>query len=210
MLNCMVKRLQVLGAPAHHSTGSHSKLREIQDPLTWARCFLLFLAAQVDHRQTRDLAAYGVIVLDLARAHGGQGWLSYDCLFRQQKAAGEKCSWTEINSSTMVSTVLSSLGCDLCNSPGHTKSECALNTMDPYARPLPQGPQQDRSVPRIRLPRSGDRGDNLCRRYNKGNCFSQRCRYEHTCSACHKAGHPALDCQTYRKKPPVTPAGRPT
>ena len=40
----------------------------MHDPLTWVRCFILYLAARVDNTETRELAAYAVTVIDLARA----------------------------------------------------------------------------------------------------------------------------------------------
>ena len=90
--------------------------------------------AKVEHQETRELAAYGLVILDLARKHGGQGWLLYDGLFSQQAAAGAMLPWTELNSSLMAATVLSSQGpssrqggqsCSLCLSSDHTKDLCA-------------------------------------------------------------------------------------
>lgn len=49
-----------------------SRMREVQDPLTWVFCFLAFLAAKAEDREsTRDLAAYGMLVIHLARKHPG-------------------------------------------------------------------------------------------------------------------------------------------
>ena len=90
----LVQRLQELnlvGAQlpslSHALLGS-SRLREIADPLTWASCFLAFMATSLEQQDARDLAAYGMIVLQLAQKHGGTGWLLYDRQFRQHKAAG--------------------------------------------------------------------------------------------------------------------------
>ena len=65
-----------------------ARLREVTDILTWISCFLCFVAARSEDSVTRDLMAYGLIVLHLARKHGGWGWLLYDAAFRQQMAAG--------------------------------------------------------------------------------------------------------------------------
>ena len=46
-----------------------------------------FLIAKSSCKQTQELAAYGMIVLHLARKHRGSGWLLYNRQFRQQKAA---------------------------------------------------------------------------------------------------------------------------
>ena len=137
------QRLQELGIPAPYcnTPGSSSRLREVQDLLTWVRCFLLYLVAWVNHQHTRELAAYAVTIIDLARAHGGQGWRLYDTQFRQQKGL---FPWSEINSSIVANTISlmgSSQGqaCELCFTLGHTKHECALYSME-----LQKKPHQDR------------------------------------------------------------------
>ena len=69
-------------------TGSSagSKLRELEDPLTWAFYFLAFLAVSVNDRKAKELAAYSQIVIQLAQRHGGRGWLgcSVSKLLRDQ------------------------------------------------------------------------------------------------------------------------------
>ena len=72
-----------------------SKLRSVKDPLSWAYCFLGFIAAKVEVPEARELAAYGQLVIHMARKHGGRGWLAYDTLFRQQRAAGSLLPWTD-------------------------------------------------------------------------------------------------------------------
>ena len=54
----------------------------------WVACFLAFVAAKVDNKETRELIAYGQIILLLARKHGGLGWTIYDNQLRQMVAAG--------------------------------------------------------------------------------------------------------------------------
>ena len=208
----LVKRLRELGVSNPQLPGNSSRLREIQDPISWVRCFLLFLAARVNNQETRDLAAYAITVIDLARCHGGRGWLSYDSRFRQLKAAGAPFPWTEVNSSVMASTVLSftgstnrGLSCDLCFASGHTKADCALLAMEPKASSASL--QQDRSLNRSRPAKVNE--TNICRRFNRGSCFGPSCRFEHACSLCLRQGHAALECPKYRKKLlPSTPAGK--
>ena len=45
----------------------------------------MFMATRIDHEETRELAAYSTIVLQLASKHIGGGWRSYDWQFRLQK-----------------------------------------------------------------------------------------------------------------------------
>ena len=138
----LVQRLQELGQAgaipiASQPLISNSRMREVSDPLTWASCFLAYLAAKTGHDETRELAAYGMIVLQLARKHSGSGWLLYDRQFRQQQAAGASLSWVEINPSLMAATVLgqpakrSSRPSHLCLAADHSREECALASLEP-------------------------------------------------------------------------------
>ncbi len=52
------------------------------DPLTWVSCFLAFMASRTSHEETRDMAAYAMIIIRLSRKHSGSGWLLYDKQFR--------------------------------------------------------------------------------------------------------------------------------
>ena len=205
----LIQRLQDLGQAGHplstyaHTVASSSRLREVQDPLTWASCFLAFMAARVDHGEARELAAYGQIILHLARKHGGSGWIMYDKQFRQQRAAGALFPWTDINPSLMAATVFGPSGdrhdrtCSLCLAPDHSKEECALAALEPVkparqqqtpaAKSLPTGRSVQRFTPYIPP-------DNRCRKYNRGECMSATCKYEHTCTACNKPGHGAFRC----------------
>ena len=93
----LVHRLQELGhtgahlSPLSHALTSNSRLREINDPLTWAPCFLAFMATSLELQGARDLVAYGMIVLQLACKHSGINWLLYDRQFRQHRPAGPPC-----------------------------------------------------------------------------------------------------------------------
>ena len=77
----LLQRLKELGLTGHQSTNALSKLRDIQDPLTWVFCFMALIAAKSDHQEIRDLLTYAQIIIQLARKYGGQGWLNYDVLF---------------------------------------------------------------------------------------------------------------------------------
>ena len=202
----LVQRLQELGVPnGTQLLASSQRLREVQDPLTWIHCFLLYVAARVPHQETRDLLTYGVLIINLARQHAGRGWLAYDNKFRLQKAAGSMAPWTEINASLMALTVLANVGhqtsdraCTICYSTDHNKSECALkdlNSKKELAQDSPQPPTRNRR--------------NICRRFNRGTCVNSSCRYDHTCNSCFSQGHSALECPKGRAKasapPPLPP-----
>ena len=107
----LVQKLQELGQAgaipvAAQPLISNSRMREVSDPLTWASFFLAYLATKTGHDETRKLAAYGMILLQLACKNSGSGWLLYDQQFSQQQAASASLSWVEINPSLMAATVL--------------------------------------------------------------------------------------------------------
>ena len=207
----LLQRLQELGgansiAPAAQPLVSGSRLREITDPLTWVSCFLAFMAACTPHKETRDLAAYGMVILQLAKKHGGNGWMLYDRMFRQHRAAGAELQWADINPSLLAATVLShsaegpNRSCSLCLSADHSKEDCALSSLEAtrgsggqsaITRPSTLPPRQ----PRRSMPYPASSGSSeICRRFNRGFCSHPACRYEHVCSGCQKPGHPLITC----------------
>lgn len=109
-------------------SSSSLRLREISDRETWLHCFLAFVAAKVECQETRDLMAYGQIILMLARKHGGLGWRAYDTHFRQLRGAGHSLPWTELNPSMLAANVLQAAGqfCSLCQSHDNRREDCAL------------------------------------------------------------------------------------
>ena len=112
---------------------SSSRMRE---PLTWASCFLAYMAAKTQHEQTRHLAAYGMIILQPVRKHSRSGWLLYDRQFHLQQAAGACLPWVEINPSLLAVTVLNQPSerfhhsCHLCLAADHTREDCALASLE--------------------------------------------------------------------------------
>ena len=221
----LLQKLQELGlaesvAPALQPVISGSRLRDVTDPAAWASCFLLFMATKIDHQETRDLAAYGSIVLQLAsKFQGGGGWRSYDRQFRQQKAAGATLPWAESNSSLMAATVLVqgsvSRSCTLCLGYDHVKEECALAALElakQGASPQIQRPHLSRQARRPG-PYTPPMGSRVCFRFNKGTCLAARCHFEHYCSNCGRSGHPAISCpdpsRSGEREPKSPPPQRP-
>ena len=125
-----------------------SHLRDIRDPLSWATCFMAFV---VDSKETRELMAYGKIIISLAQKHGGLGWATYDTMFRQEVAAGAEAVWSQLYSSLMAATVLGAGGeqalrpCSHCQASDHRSQECTLAFLDTNP-----APPVDRSAPRYR------------------------------------------------------------
>ena len=174
-----------------------SKLRELEDPLTWAFYFLAFLAVSVNDSKAKELAAYGQIVIQLAQRHGGRGWLSYDRLFRQQAAAGSDAPWNEIAPSLMAATVMAAgpskgNSCQLCNGADHQTSACALL---PSSSQTQSSKQDNFSYKRQRTPSAEP-----CKRFNRNECYQSpmTCKFTHCCLACGSLAHPVVACPKYR------------
>ena len=186
---------------------SSSRMREVSDPLTWASCFLAFMAAKTEHEDTHQLAAYGMIILQLVRKHGGSGWLLYDRQFRLQQAAGAGLSWVETNSSLLAATVLgqpsekASRTCSLCLSADHSREECALASLEHQRNPPSLQPHRP-PHPHCPLRHSHQyRSHNTCYRFNSGSCNSVNCRFDHVCSGCYSPGHIEAHCPNHKGLP---------
>lgn len=163
-------QLSELGSSA---SNSGSKLREIEDPLTWVFYYLSYLAVAVSDPRAREMAAYGQVIIHIAQRHGGKGWQAYDRLFRQQIAAGAPLPWKEVSPSLLASTVFSGArvsGCVLCNAADHQQSACALHWSrvgESNSQPPPKRAKFE-----------------VCRKFNKGDCKLESCKYAHVCLAC--------------------------
>ena len=192
----LLQRLQETSAGSQATAGGPSRMREVRDPLTWAACFMGFVAARADLPGTRDLLAYGQLILQLARQHGGGGWIAYDNQFRQQAAAGATSPWSELNLSLMAATVFAAGGeaparvCQLCFAADHTARDCALASLE-VGRTTQGPPSGARASPH---PRPYRAQDEICRRFNRGTCSASSCRFEHICASCQKPGRGSADC----------------
>ena len=195
--------------PMPQQPANNTRLREIQDPLSWVFCYLYYIAAATSDPLTRDMAAYGQIVIHLAQKHSGTGWQAYDRLFCLQKASNTNIPWSEISTSLMASTVISGSGqsCSLCSGSDHNSDSCALAT-----KAQPQSVQAPPTLslqarPPTKRPQTID--TEACRN-NSGVCRRSFCKYTHKCTSCNTAGHPSYQCPTTlaKKSKPDTPVAR--
>ena len=173
-----------------------ARLREITSPLSWISCFLSFMAVRCGDPEMKALMIYARLVLDLARKHGGRGWLDYDRVFRQQIAANPSLfSWGDLNPSLMAYTPDGSQNrgtwCSLCQEADHGVGECALLVLEPTPNSTPK--MVPTRFQRSRAPYRQEPSTEICRRYNRGLCNNPLCRYRHACKYCHK-DHPGLSC----------------
>ena len=79
---------------------------------------------------------------------GGQGWLHYDAVFRQQIQSFDSVDFSKINQSLYATTFITYSGgrakyCPDCQMADHNREDCALNP----ARPMPVVPLSSRDRP---------------------------------------------------------------
>ena len=175
------------------------RLREVTTLPSWVYCFLAYVAIRSSDPMTRDMLAYGRLVIREAQRHGGVGWLDYDKVFRQQAALDSTLKWNTIHPGMQAATLTNrtsrpGLFCTSCREPDHATSDCALSYLQP---PLSQSiPAAGLSRPAIgQKPRpSARRQDIICHSWNAGRCmYPNSCNFRHVCTRCHQQ-HRARDC----------------
>ena len=193
------------------------RLREVSSLASWLYCFLAYIGLQCQDPDTRDRVAYARLIIREAQRHGGQGWLEYDRIFRQQAALDPTIRWNVLQPAIQASTLLAtpasqshlnSAGagsfCLLCQGVDHAPPACALAYLQPGAPPT--------THPSTRPKRSAVFSHGLCISWNRGRCqYPRSCNFRHACSVCFQA-HPAVDCpsKATRSRPSATPAVNPS
>ena len=134
------KMLSEVGAVSAVQVGS--KVREIEDPLTWAFYFLALLAVSVEDPKAKEMMAYTQLMIHLLQRHGGRGWLAYDRLFRQQAATGCSHPWNQLAPSLLATTIMmpgpAKRSSELCNGADPTLQLNAPSFTPPqYPNPCP-------------------------------------------------------------------------
>ena len=181
---------------------------EVPDILSWAQCFGVYIGVEVEKHPTRvrQLLAYQATILREARRCGGDGWRSYDAMFRQLAAADPTADWSRLNPSLYATTFLAQQSggrklCSLCTGADHGPEECALAPMQTKL-PKPQTQEKDdEKKERMGSPSGGApknfrgrrRSDQTCYAWNEGRCQYPYCRYRHVCLRC-RGDHRAMSC----------------
>ena len=70
----------------------NAEQREIGSLITWALCFATYVAivSQTHPEHTVDMLAYMRLIMREAHKHGGNGWLTYDTVFRRNQQGKDK------------------------------------------------------------------------------------------------------------------------
>jgi len=156
------------------STTSRHKF-PISTPLDWALAYSTY-SAVVTHfhpAKASQMITYNNIVLRLAREVKGRVWFRYDRAFRQAAAIHPNIRWDRREPDIWLAAMSEDI---------RPLSESAAATLTtPATEPTP-----------ARRKRASD--DELCYRFNRGECTSRSCRFGHKCLVCQSAAHPAKTC----------------
>ena len=144
--------------------------------------------------------AYQTTILREARRCGGNGWQTYDTMFRQQVANNPAADWSKLNSSLYAVNFLADQNgkgntCQHCLETDHMSSECALAPSKVERSSSREVTRDDSRANKSRWERGERRGrsNRICFSWNDGRCAVPYCEYRHVCTKC-SGEHKALHC----------------
>ena len=84
----LIRRTEAWEQPQTHTSGPRPNLREVNSILSWVTCFATYVAVLSDaHPElVKSRLAYLTLIVSEARHNGGDGWQTYDSIFRQNAA----------------------------------------------------------------------------------------------------------------------------
>ena len=101
--------------------GRRPRMREVTSLPMWCFCFLGYVAPRTSDPPTRNMLAYGHLLIREANCHDGQGWRDYDRAFRRQVAVDPSLPWNTLHPGLQAATILGQrsgqgqgLFCTLC------------------------------------------------------------------------------------------------
>lgn len=174
--------------------------------LTWVSSFTTYVAIVAEAHPSRvgDMLAYMRLLVREASKFAGNGWLTYDAVFRRNQV-GLSNPWNYIDASLHQVYVANQQGrvstpCKHCLEVDHTSADCAVAAVLPRPREdAADSPSPARMVERPptkgKRPAPYGRQRPICTSWNGGNCkFPGKCTYAHVCSNCYGV-HPATACK---------------
>ena len=184
---------------------SKAKLREVNSLPSWLYCFMAYMAVQTSDPHTRELLTYARLIIREALRVGGDGFLTYDRLFREHAAIdkGRTLNWSTLEPGLHQATFIRQAGdngmtCTLCKESDHPTRDCALASLKDKRESSPPPAKRSR-YSRFQRPDYRQRQetrDHICISWNRGRCiFAPNCRMSHICATRQKADHRAKDCE---------------
>lgn len=205
----LAERLEAL--PSHRSPSKAPETREVGALATWVTAFATYIAivsAAHPHR-IRDMLAYMRLLVREAKKYGGTGWITYDQVFRRNRA-GPDARWDQLDPSLHIAYIASQADspatpCSICSEVDHSAEDCALSSLRPATkRAFPPATMASRDparggplCPKRQLQTRTQLGypsKRICLSWNRGKCaFPGACNFQHVCATC-RGQHPAHDC----------------
>ena len=126
---------------SRHGSGQWQP-RWVNSLITWVQCFVTYatMVAEAHPHRMRNLMAYLRMIVRQAQRHGGDGWRSYDVLFRKIAAANSALRWGQPLPSLYPTPFLAArasaaASCENCGKRDHRSKEC---TLSPVTASLPK------------------------------------------------------------------------
>ena len=90
----LLRHMEALDSPSAHphmAAGTSPRLHEANSLLFWAICFSTYIAvlSEAHPSLVKSRPAYLTLIMSEARHNGGDGWISYNSIFRQNAAEDE-------------------------------------------------------------------------------------------------------------------------
>ena len=194
-----------------HPPKAKKSRKTVADLATWQLCYNRYTAAlcAVYPGMLPQMLAYANIIIQAQLQFLGDGWLTYDRMFRTAAATRCNTEWRNVDASLyarFVSCQPRRFGvCQVCCSLAHKSTACPWGVDEEV--PL----EQQSSPPGTVAPRvahfwtptiSPPPGPPICTSWNAGSCrFRGSCNFRHICSFCFLPGHRNKECPT---PPPST------
>ena len=170
---------------------SASTNRKITSFAVWMEAWNVYLAVRMSINPTcaPHLIAYQRIITSANAQHPLHAWLSYDMRFRTKAANDPSLRW-DIRDLDLwlecfpgTSSQSNRWPCNHCGSTTHYPANCPFRSFPSHA---PGGPQPATT-------NHQQRATQVCRDFNRSNCYRENCKFPHRCEIC--AGtHPAKSC----------------
>ena len=165
--------------------------RKITSFAIWMEAWNVYLAVRMSINPScaPHLIAYQRIITSANSQHPLHAWLSYDIIFRTKAANDPSLRWDTRDLDLW-------LECFPGMSPQANRwpcNHCAGITHYPINCPFPSSPSRAAGGPQPATTNLQQRANQVCRDFNRSNCYRDNCKFPHRCEIC--AGmHPAKNC----------------
>jgi len=178
---------------------------QIRDIALWMQSFNTYTAVMSKRHPERvaDLLAYSSQIVEASRQFKGIPWLAYDTKFRLQAAAQKRPGLADIDTTLWTLAFASAEPrerCQHCLQVDHPSSECEEKPEPKEDEPPPKKAKLDSKT-------DGTQTNPICKKWNRGDCFSTRCDFRHQCLECHDK-HPRYKCPLNRNFSRPSPQSR--